>query len=132
MPEDKCLIRNRSFISQIKDFSGLKIGSIYPTDIDGFIDFKNKLFIFIEIKHGNSELKGGQKLAIERLCDSCQSDKRDSFALVAFHESNNDIDVSRAIVKTIRHRYQWKTMKKSITVKQAITQLYNRYFKLFL
>ncbi len=39
-------IKNKEFISQVKVFSGIKIGSISPTDIDGFLDFGNKLFIF--------------------------------------------------------------------------------------
>jgi hypothetical protein len=131
VPDNKSLIRDRTFISQIKEFSGLRFGSIYPTDIDGFLDFRNKLFIFIEIKHGFSELKGGQKLAIERLCDSCQTSMRDSFAIVAFHESVVDIDVSLTIVRSIRYRGEWKKPKNTITVRQAIIQIRNRWLKGF-
>lgn len=125
MPDS--LIKNRKFLTQVKDFSNLRFGSIYPTDIDGFIDFKNKLFVFIEAKFGTSALKGGQRLALERLCDSCQGEHRDSFVIVASHDSENDIDISSAIVTIMRHKNQWKQLKKKITVKEVIIQLLRRY-----
>ena len=57
------LIRNRDYMRQIKDFSGLRFGKISPTDIDGFLDFGNSLFIFVEMKHGDARIPYGQKLA---------------------------------------------------------------------
>ena len=121
------LIKNRTFISQIKDFSSLRFGKISPTDIDAFLDFQNKLFIFIELKHGKPDLSFGQKLAIERLCDSCQSETRNSFAIIAVHASEADIDVGSAIVKSIRFKKEWKQISGDLSVLGAITQIKARF-----
>ena len=72
------LIRNRDYMRQIKDFSGLRFGKISPTDIDGFLDFGNSLFIFVEMKHGDTRIPYGQKLALTRLCDAVANEYRQS------------------------------------------------------
>lgn len=60
------LIRNRTQIQQIKDFSGLQWGKITPTDIDAMVEFNGKLFVLIECKYGTSEIGVGQRLALMR------------------------------------------------------------------
>lgn len=62
-------IRNREHVP-VKDFSGLRYGKITPTDIDGFVEFKDKIFILLELKFGDSVLKYGQRTALERGCDA--------------------------------------------------------------
>jgi hypothetical protein len=42
--ETMSLINSREQIKIVNDFSGLRFGSISPTDIDGMIDFQNKAF----------------------------------------------------------------------------------------
>ena len=61
------IFRNREYAKQLKSFSGLRFGKITPTDIDGFLDFGNNVYVFIETKHGDAPLPYGQKLALERL-----------------------------------------------------------------
>lgn len=51
------------------DFSGLRFGTITPTDIDGLIEFEDRCCIFMETKHGDADLPLGQRLALERSCD---------------------------------------------------------------
>ena len=65
------VINHREFKTQVADMSGLTFGKITPTDLDAFMDFNNKLFVFVEAKHGTSKMPYGQQLAIERLCDAC-------------------------------------------------------------
>lgn len=114
------LIRNRAFMMQIKDYSGLKFDRITPTDIDGFIDFGNKLFVFIECKHGNAPLPYGQRLALERLTDATSSPPaRESMCIIASHESDGDISVADAIVRKIRWRGVWHDRREQ-TVRQVI------------
>lgn len=115
-------IRNRDFIRQVKDFSGLSFGTIYPTDIDGFLDFNNEVFIFIEAKHGDGMPKGGQKLALERLCDACSCAGKNSIVLVANHDTSDDIDVGSLLVSSVRIGGEWRRPKKSITVRTAIEE----------
>lgn len=97
------LIRNRAFVSQIRDFSGMQFGEITPTDIDGFIEYRNKGFIFIESKHGLSKLIGGQRLALERLVDSLNIVKP-ALLIVCSHTEGIDEDI--AIHKSIVAEYR--------------------------
>lgn len=100
------VIQNRSYGKQIVDFRDLRYGAITPTDIDGFLDFQNKLFIFIELKHGNTEVKTGQRLALERICDASRVP---AWVLVARHDAYHDadIDAANAIVTAIYHGGAW-------------------------
>jgi len=121
------LIKNRKYIQQIKDFSNLKfLNGISPTDIDGFLDFGGKKFVFIEAKYKTSKLKYGQRLALERLVDSCTDGGIDSIVLVCSHNSDSDIDVSQAIVNQYRYRHKWYMHNKNETIKDFIGRFINK------
>ncbi len=117
-------IRNREHVPT-KDFSGLRYGKITPTDIDGFVEFKDRTFVFIELKFGDAVLKYGQKLAMERLCDACESDQRTSIALVARYntQGNDAVDVAPLPVSEYRIKGKWHKPKKEISVREAIDQI---------
>jgi hypothetical protein len=117
-------IRNRDHVPT-KDFSGLRYGKITPTDIDGFMEFGDRTFIFIELKFGDAVLKYGQKLAMERLCDACESDQRTSIALVARYNTQGEdaVDVAPLPVSEYRINRKWHKPKNGITVRQAIDQI---------
>lgn len=120
-------IRNRSYAQQLKDYSGLRWGKITPTDIDGFADFNNEIFVFIECKHGESAMPFGQRLALERLCDACQKSGLKSMVIVANHnvDFNNDIDVSAQPVSLIRLNGKWRKPNTPQTVRTAIDGFVN-------
>ena len=113
-------IRNRRYAQQIRDFSGLRFGTITPTDIDAFIDFQDKTFVYIEIKHGTAPLPQGQRLALERLCDSSQKAGKHSLVIIATHDTEHDIDVGGSYVTEYRYKGQWVHYFKKITVREAI------------
>lgn len=66
--QDKSTIHNPERAGQLKDFSGLRFGSILPTDIDACIEYHDKLWVFIEFKYGPAMMLPGQRLAFQRLC----------------------------------------------------------------
>jgi len=117
---DRGIIRNRKWASQIKIFSGLRFGKITPTDIDGFLDFDNRIFIFIEIKKGAAMPPYGQRLALERLCDACEKSGKSSLVLIASHEADGDIDAANLPVIQVRHHGEWRKPNRLITVRQGI------------
>ena len=122
-------IKNRKYKSQIVEFSGLKYGNIYPTDIDCFIDFKDKLFIFAEAKYGDAELPFGQRLALERLCDTCSAIKS-SVVFVVRHHSDTDIDIAYALVSEYRWKGEWLYPENPyLTLRQAVDKLVLDTFK---
>lgn len=102
---ERGVIQNRQFKQQIADFSGLRFDKITPTDLDAFMDFNNKLFVFVETKYGGAPLHYGQELAIARLCDACHKPpERFAVAFVTSHESRGDIDFAQTIIT----RYRWE------------------------
>lgn len=116
-------IRNREYAKQLRDFSGLRFGNITPTDIDGFLDFGNKVFIIFELKYGNSQLVYGQNLALERLCDASQQAEKQTYLIIAKHETNEDIDAASCRIIKYRHKSKWIYPKKSTTLKEGIKKI---------
>jgi hypothetical protein len=94
---------------QILDFSGVRYENITPTDIDAVIEYKNRAYIFIEVKYLDAKLPYGQMLAIERLVNDT-SLKKHSFAIIAKHEIH-DVDehvkLSDCVVRQIYYKRQW-------------------------
>ena len=69
------LIRNSNQTKQGIDFTGVENGKIHPTDIDAVLEFDNEALILIEVKRKGSKLPLGQRLLLERLCDSWHTEK---------------------------------------------------------
>jgi hypothetical protein len=118
-------VRNRDFAVQLVSFAGMKWGSISPTDIDGFVEFGGKLFVFIEAKHGDSEMDTGQRLAYERLCDACHRPPyRYAAVLQASHSTSNDVVLGDQRVVKYRWNGSWRTpQEQAVTVMDAVNTL---------
>lgn len=125
--QQRGVIQNRARKQQIADMSGLRFNKITPTDLDGFLDFDNRLFVFIEGKFIATPVLYGQQLAIDRLCDAChQPPLRYAFAIIAdhHHPADEDIDFSSMTVRTIRQNGKWSApMSKGLTVRAAIDRM---------
>lgn len=121
-------IHNRARAKQINDFTGLQFGNITPTDLDGIIDFQNRVWVIIELKQIGNPLPFGQQLAIERLIDIIASTGKVAVALIASHDTTPDQDVFVAdcLVMEYRYRGAWLIPKGEITVKQAIYYFVNK------
>jgi hypothetical protein len=116
-------IRNRQLAMHIRDFSGICYGKITPTDIDGFLEFGDKLYVFIEGKQIGAPVSFGQGLALARLTDACHCPpKRYAVAIIVdYHLSNEDIDYAAASVRSYRWGGQWRQpLQKDISLKTAI------------
>lgn len=116
-------IINRERAKQLRDYSGLKYGKITPTDIDGFIDFGNKAFVFLELKLEGTKLPYGQRLALERIGDTIEEAGKECLVVVAEHNTslNRDIDVANCKVILKRQNKQWfQSVNSQISVKEII------------
>lgn len=124
---DRGIINNRERARQIIDYSGLRYGKIIPTDIDGFIDFGNKLFIYLEFKYGEAEFVTGQRLAIER---AVKASRVPCYALLCRHnisDPKTDIDAAIATVDIYYTQKDiWIKPKEVITTRKAIDILLAR------
>lgn len=122
------LIRNSNQAKQGVDFTGLQWGKIHPTDIDFAIEFKNEVLILGEVKRKGSDMALGQKLLLERLCDSWHTGK--SFIIFAHHEYDDettDIPVDKCEVYKLYYQGNW--YDRSGSVKNKIEEIL-RNFKL--
>lgn len=121
-------IRNREF-KQINDFSGLRYGTITPTDIDGLVEFGGRLFVLIELKYGDAALPVGQRLALSRLAELAPP-RVPFVVLVARHYTDieSDIPVHLTVVSEIKERgKQWRAPSRTLTVREAIDALLRVY-----
>lgn len=112
-------IHNRPRAKQLRDYSGLRFGKITPTDIDGLIEYKNKAYVILELKYGDTELPFGQRLALERLTDDLEQVGKPTLCIVATHDThdcNKDIDAANTIVTKYRLKREWIPLSPDLEV----------------
>lgn len=133
--EQRGQIVNRRRAQQIRDFSGLIYkDKITPTDIDGFLDFGDKAFVFFELKCVGIPLTYGQRLALERLNNSALKAGRRVLTLIAEHgtSADEDIDVANCIVTESIQSNGWKQATQGLTVRKAVNIFLEKYLPYYL
>ena len=122
-------INNRRRAAQLRDFSGLRFDNITPTDIDLYLDFQDRLHVFVEFKFGDAQIMRGQELALERLVNGMNCESRTAIAMIAQHNHppHEDIDAANTIVTRLYNGNGWLKPKKiDITLRQAIELMLKR------
>ena len=122
-------------MKQLIDFKGLEVdGYIYPTDIDGLIEYKDSEYILFEVKYGSAEVPLGQKLAIQRMVDDFTKVGKQAVAFVCEHtvrDANEPVVAAWCKVREIYYgkEKQWRAPDNEITVREAVDS-FQRYSKL--
>jgi len=121
-------IQNRARAKQLRDFTGLKFGNITPTDIDGYVEFRDKLHVWMEAKLEGEPLLRGQRLALERACDAIAETGRESIVLVLDHSTPPEEDIPFAICRVREYRYckEWHEPLRPITCREAICAMLDK------
>jgi hypothetical protein len=121
-------IRNRALAMRVRDYTGLRFGKITPTDIDGFMEFGGRLFVFIEGKSGSANMPYGQQLALERLTDAVHKPpERYAICLISKHNDEGDIDAANSRLTRYRWNGRWSYVFKDISLRFAIDRLVAKY-----
>ena len=113
-------------MKQLIDFKGLEVdGYIYPTDIDGLIEYKDSEYILFEVKYGSAEVPLGQKLAIQRMVDDFTKVGKQAVAFVCEHtvrDANKPVVAAWCKVREIYYgkEKQWRAPDNEITVREAV------------
>ena len=130
----KSKILNPKRMKQLIDFKGLELdGGIYPTDIDGIIEYRDSEYIILEVKHHKAKVPGGQRLCLQRMVDDFTKTGKKAVAIVCEHEVDNpDIPVVAALCN-VRELYyggerEWRPPDEPMTVRQAILS-FQKYSK---
>ena len=120
MPAKRGQIKYRGRRKQIIDYSGVRYKNITPTDIDGYFEIQNKVYIFIELKLENAPFERGQELAFERLVDNI---KKPAIFIIGIHnvtETYEDIKAHECVVWKYRYDKKWYPPSKRMTIKELI------------
>lgn len=111
---------------QLIDFKGLDIdGKIYPTDIDGLIEYKDSEYIIFEIKHGDAEVPFGQRLALQRMVDDFTKIGKQAVVFICEHsvrDANKPVVAAWCKVREIYYggEGEWRKPLNEITVRDAV------------
>jgi hypothetical protein len=103
-------IQYRDRARQLIDFRGIRYNNITPTDIDGFFEKNNKIFVFYEYKLKGAKMPYGQELSYERLVDNLQVAGKAAVLFLCKHEEydpKRDISGSEAKVEKIYYGGHW-------------------------
>jgi len=112
--------------SQLVDLTGISYGNASPTDIDGFIELNNKVFVFLEYKNENAPPIGyGQKTALKRVVDALHDSGKVAIAVIGQHNTKDCEVVDGANSKAIEIRWQgeWISLEdKQYTVRDCVNR----------
>ena len=113
------------------DFSGIRIGNILPSDIDLIceckekfsVEFRNKAWIFIELKYRSAIFTKGQDLTYTRLVDDLAKCGKPAISIVAEHsvkDPKQTIAADQCIVRQCYFDGVWRHPSKPRTLKDLI------------
>lgn len=127
------MFANRKRAKQLIDFEGLiNEGKLGASDVDAVIEYKNKLYILIELKGRNAPLPYGQRLFLTRFVDDMRNAKKPAMVLVAEHDVDDcdqDIVLKDCIVREYHctNMKGWKRPKLEHTCQKAVDLFIKKY-----
>lgn len=126
----KSRIMNPKRMKQLIDFQGLNYDQgIYPTDIDGLIEYKDSEYIIFEVKHQNAIVPKGQKLALQRMVDDFTKVGKHAIAIICEHyidDTNQPVIAAKCNVRELYYgdEHKWRRPRKKIKVRQAVDEFF--------
>ena len=119
------LINNRNKVKQVVDFTGVQNGKLHPSDIDGVLEFDNEALILIEVKRKFKRIPTGQRILLERICDSWHKPEK-CIVLKVEHEFDDeyqDIPLSQCMVSMVYYKKQWVELPEPYDFKSYLNLL---------
>lgn len=122
----ECKIQHPERMKQLIEFKGLELGGgMYPTDIDGIIEYRDSEYIILEVKHNDAEVPWGQRLCLQRMVDDFTKVGKKAIAIVCEHEVDDTNKPVVAALCNVRELYYgeeraWRPPDRSMTVKEAV------------
>ena len=121
----KPLIQNPYRASQVLDYAGMLEAPLSPTDIDGLIEWHNRAYIIIEVKHGHAQMRKGQRLALERMVKDFNKAGKSAVAIVVEHyvdDTQKSVFVASKIVREVYFdvERQWRSPHGKVTARDFV------------
>lgn len=118
------LIRNRNKVKQVIDFTGVQNGKLHPSDIDAVLEFDNEVLILMEVKYKFNKIPTGQRLLLERICDSWHTEKSAVLKIEhEFNDENLDIPLDKCKVTALYYKKEWIYYKNPYEFKTYINNM---------
>jgi len=119
------VIQHPERMRQLVDFGGLVYGKIMPTDIDGMIEYRNKAYVIIELKYGNTDTPDGQRMCLERMVEDTTFGGKRAVAIIAEHyvaDTSESIFADKCIVRELylSDENKWRPPIRTMTVRELI------------
>jgi len=124
-------IKNPARMKQLIDFQGLKMEyGIFPTDIDGLVEFRDKAYLIFEVKFYEAHVPIGQRLALSRMVDDFAKAGKRAVAIICDHFEEN---VNKPIVAAecaVREVYLstehiWRAPERLMTLRECVDLFLN-------
>ena len=120
---ERGIYRNPDRGRQLLLFDGMQYGNITPSDLDGYIEYKDKGWVWVEAKVAGAEVPIGQRLAMERFCNDMGMAHKHAIAMVVEHSTEpwEDVHLRDCIVRELywNGERRWRKPYRRITAKQA-------------
>jgi hypothetical protein len=123
-------LNNKERYFQETDYSGLRVGNMTPTDLDGLLEYSNIAYMFFEVKYVGKSMPAGQKLALEHLAMDLTRAGKKTVVLIVEHEienTNDIIPVGDCNVREVLFGCQgfWRVPKYALTAREAMLSFVN-------
>jgi hypothetical protein len=124
-------VYNEDRYKQLVDYSGVRYGNITPTDIDGFIEYHDEIYVFYELKHMGGKMPHGQQMALENLANCVKRAGRSPIIIVADHDTptNQKVDAASTIVRCYYSGGEWRYPSKQIGRDVTLKELTDAFMK---
>ena len=121
----KPLIHNPYRASQVLDYAGMLTAPLSPTDIDGLIEWQNRAYIIIEVKHAHAPMKKGQRLALERMVKDFHKAGKSAVAIVVEHyvkDTQKSVFVASKKVRSVYfgEEQKWRSPQNQVTAGEFV------------
>ena len=124
IPDDeRGKIHNLARYKQPVEFEGVRYGKITPTDIDGLIEYRNRVFVFYELKLRGKTIDHGQKIAFQNIVDGLHGDGKFAILFKCEHDvidTDEIVDAATSEVTSVYWNQKWtKPKKPQISLREA-------------
>ena len=127
--DERGKIHNLARYKQSVEFHGLRYGKITPTDIDGLIEYRNKVFVFYELKLRGKTIDHGQKMALQNVADGLNRQGKYAIVLKCEHDVHDTakiVDAATAEVTLVYWFGKWTQPKQlGITAREATDSFFH-------
>lgn len=120
------VIHNRENAKQLIDYSRMQQGGMYPSDVDGVIEYHGKAYVFLEYKYSGYSMPVGQKLMYQRMADDLSACGKPVCVMLCSHGQKDpakDIDGAAARVTAIYWRGEWRKVRQ-LTAREWVASFF--------